>query len=32
MTEFAGYWAVRVAEYALLNLIEDAALLAIMFC
>ena len=28
----AAYWAFRVAEYALLNLGEDAALIAFMFC
>jgi hypothetical protein len=28
----AAYWAFRVAGYALLNLGEDAALVALMFC
>ena len=28
----AAYWAFRVAGYALLNLGEDAALIALMFC
>jgi len=28
----AAYWIYRVAGYALLNLGEDAALIALMFC
>ena len=28
----AAYWVFRVAGYALLNLGEDAALIALMFC
>ena len=28
----AAYWAFRLAGYALLNLGEDAALIAFMFC
>ncbi|MBG6076896.1 hypothetical protein IWX85_002733 [Polaromonas sp. CG_9.11] len=28
----AAYWVSRVAGYALLNLGEDAALIALMFC
>lgn len=28
----AAYWTFRVAGYALLNLGEDAALIALMFC
>jgi hypothetical protein len=30
--ETAAYWAFRLAGYALLNLGEDAALVAFMFC
>ena len=32
LMDAAAYWACRAAGYALLNLGEDAALIALMFC
>ena len=32
LIDSAAYWAFRFAGYALLNLGEDAALIAFMFC
>ena len=32
LMDSAAYWALRLEGYALLNLGEDAALMALMFC
>jgi hypothetical protein len=32
LIDSAAYWSFRIADYALLNLGEDAALVALMFC
>ena len=32
LMDSAAYWAFRLAGYALVNLGEDAALMALMFC
>jgi hypothetical protein len=32
LIDATAYWAFRIAGYALLNLGEDAALIALMFC